>query len=171
MEEQSVSDIKLFFQCPEIKFDDIQWEDSWQIMTWCAMSYPEHPKGCPNSKKCRFYRNDLRRVLSPQKLRIAWVEFDLDRYVKMMKRNHPDWTPKQLKNLLYWQTHLRRELTKWVVSYFGSNINIYEGAEGGGVNFYKTMKHLGVELDYPKNLHTVRVIYIIGQSSGLEDFI
>jgi hypothetical protein len=45
------------------------------------------------------------------------------------------------------------------------------GAEGGGINFYRTMKKLGIKLDRMNDLHTVRVVAIvIKRENGLERY-
>lgn len=157
-----------FFNKP-ITFSDIYWEDLSKIKKWCNLPYPRHKKGCPNVKDCKFYQDDLKRILLCKKLCLAWVEFNLDDHSKKMKLIHPDWSAEQSKNLLYWQPHLRRELRIWIGEAFNPNSYVYEGAEGGGVNFYKTMENINIKLEYPKDLHIVRIIDIVGEDP-VEEF-
>jgi len=162
--------IDIKFNLKKISYNDIHWEDQSTIIKWCGLPYPRHPKGCPNTGKCKFYYKDLKNKLKGNDLHIIWAELNLDKYCNDMKEKHPEWSEIQLKNLLYWQTHVRSELRKFINKKFGFECDIYQNAEGGGINYYKTMKKFGIDLDLPKNLHVVRLIDIISISPGLEEF-
>lgn len=158
------------FHDENISFQDIHWEDIHTVRMWCRLPYPGHKNGCPNEMNCRFFYKNLQEKLKSLRLNITWVEFQLDQYCEMMKQKHPDWSQSQLKNLLYWQSHLRKELMVWSQAKHPTG-EVIEGAEGGGVNFYKTMEKFKIKLDYPKDLHVIRMIDIVGNQDGLEEFI
>lgn len=154
----------------EIDFEDIKWKPIEMIKEWCEMSYPRHPHGCPNVPGCRYYRWFLPQQLRKKsRLFLVWIEFDLDAQAIRMKAKHPTWTEAQCRNLLYWQKTVRRDLREGVRRKFRVSRNaiknyLYEGAEGGGVDFYLTMRGIGIYLDRMNDLHTVRVIGIFAIS-------
>ena len=81
---------------------------------WCRMSYPDHPNGCPNF--------DHKPVCPPEVCLIKdfvslkgplWfvVEtFDLQEHITKMKNLHPDWSSRQARCVLYWQSGVNKRL-------------------------------------------------------------
>ena len=149
------------FYSKSIFHHQIVWEPVEKIQRWCRLPYVAHSNGCPNADDCKFFDHELKDVLAVNRpLSIAWVEFNIDDYEERMRVKHPTWTQRQCRNLLYWQTSLRKHLVERCrEKYNGSKIIL--GAEGGGVNFHRTMRALGVKLDLPRDLHTIRVIAIV----------
>lgn len=144
------------------------------VRRWCRMPYVGHPKGCPNSDGCDLFIDDLRTQLAKaSRLYLLWVRFDLDEWEGAMASSHPTWTSRQCRNLLYWQKSVRAELRRKAESLF-PNGQLIIGAEGGGVDYYLTMRRLGTPLDTMRNLHTVRVIGLIIENGrtqpNLDDF-
>lgn len=145
----------------EVSFSDIVFRPPDMIFRWCKMPYPGHKKGCPNQDDCVFFNPYLQnRLRNAFKIHILWVEFDLDEQEQRMRDKHPNWTARQCRNLLYWQQSVRKEL-KWWAEYLWPGYHLVMGAEGGGVDFYLTMKRQGVPLDTMRSLHIVRVIGIV----------
>ena len=81
---------------------------------YCTIPYPNHPKGCPN-----FGKHDECPPKAPlvedvfdfdEKMFFIIEEFNLKAHVEKMKTKHPHWTPRQCKNLLYWQGGVRKRL-------------------------------------------------------------
>lgn len=144
------------------------------VRRWCGMPYPNHPKGCPNAGGCDFFKDNIQsRIRQARRVHLIWVTFDLDQQEEFMAEKHPDWTPRQCRNLLYWQQRVRAEL-RWMANSLYPDGQLIVGAEGGGVDFYLTMRGLGVPLDTMRNLHKVRVIGIVlengVQQSNLTDY-
>ncbi len=151
------------FHAKEVKSSTFYWEYPETIREWCALPYPAHPRGCPNTEDCWCFENNhiSREVHGAKRVHLAWVEFDIDSYEERMREGHPKWTKKQCRNLLYWQRGLRARLKKSIKSRFGEDAAFRLCGEGGGINFYRTMRRLGVRLDMPKDLHTVRIIAVV----------
>ena len=149
-----------------IKFEDLEWEPMETIESWCRLIYPGHPKGCPMVATCTWKKRGplQEKFKGYRELRIFYVEMELEPYAAKMKEKHPDWSERKCKNLLYWQKTLRKALCEYVWKELGLKWahSTYLHAEGGGVNFYKTMRKFGIELDLPKALHTVRNIAVVG---------
>lgn len=140
----------------------IYWEPMEKIKKWCALPYPDHPNGCPNLPDCKYFKEGrAEKIIHSTKLRIVWAQFDIEAYAAKMKKVKPTWTDRQCRNLLYWQQTLRKKLENYIHEEFGRRARIYWGAEGAGVNFVKTMKDIGVELDKFNDLKTVRMIALV----------
>lgn len=158
----------------QVREQDIMFRPIEVVRRWCRMSYHGHPKGCPNADGCKLFIDDLReRITLASRLYLLWVSFDLDEWERAMAINHPNWTPRQCRNLLYWQKSVRAELRRKAESLFPHG-QLIIGAEGGGVDYYLTMRRLGTPLDTIRNLHTVRVIGLIIENGrtqpNLDDF-
>lgn len=159
----------------EVEHGDIVFRDLDVVRRWCRMPYPGHLKGCPNASGCDFFIDNIQsRVRQARRVHLVWVEFDLDGQEQFMAERHPEWTPRQCRNLLYWQNHVRAEMRHRAHKLHPTG-QLIVGAEGGGVDFYLTMRRLGVPLDTMRNLHTVRVIGIVLENgvnqSNLMDYI
>ena len=156
------------FHHRRVRINDIYWlgRDTRDL---CAKPYPNHKTGCPNLNDCKYFRGDLMELIChAENIHLAWVEFDIVKYADAVKKEHPNWTKRQLHNLLYWQSSLRAKLDVNIIRTFhpkygcaGQDYLIVMNAEGGGVNYYRTMRQLGVTLDLPKDLKTVRIIALI----------
>lgn len=160
---------------PKVEPDQIVFRDMSTIQRWCRMPYIGHPKGCPNAEGCDLFIDDLwHQVWEAKALHLLWIEFDLDGWEKAMASRHPEWTSRQCRNLLYWQKTVRAELRQAAKDLFPEG-QLIIGAEGGGVDYYLTMRRLGVPLDTIRNLHTVRVIGLIIENGrtqpNLDDYI
>ena len=81
---------------------------------WCKLPYPDHPRGCPNYGKhitCPpnapliydYFNLDKPLYLIP-------VQFDLGAHIKKMLAKHPDWSERQARCVLYWQSSVNKEL-------------------------------------------------------------
>lgn len=146
----------------DISYDDIVWEKLERIVEWCCLPYPNHPNGCPKAGECNLYRTDLKDKLKQyDQLRMVFVEFNLEAHAENMKSKHPAWSDRQCKCLLYWQNHVDKQLHD-KIHFMYANPDIYEGAEGGGVNFYRTCQNMNTPLELIRNSKIVKKIAIIG---------
>ena len=134
---------------------------------WCRYPYPGHPRGCPNFNregcppKAPFITDvmDLNRPVY-----IAFSEFNLQAHVFKMRRKHPNWSERQLKNVLYWQGTSRKQMRQRAkVAQFctGGNV-VLTCPEAHGVNIYATCACSGLKLLRIKHLTTCRHIALIG---------
>ena len=132
--------------------------------TWCALSYPGHPKGCPNFPWCPAKHKDFKTIEGNYVWYAVIEEFDLASHAEKMKRIHPAWSERQCRNLLYWQGLLRVRLerkameVKFKFKPPGVILNIPEAC---GIDVFETMSRIGVKIDrYPD---VVRKVMLIGK--------
>lgn len=143
---------------------------------WCGLSYPGHPKGCPNyndSTKlhCPPFCDVINMIFDLSKpVYIVFSEFDLEKHVKHMKEKHPNWSDRQLRNVLYWQNRSRKQLRVRVIV----AMNLLKTTastfvpEANGVNVYATCFLSGLKLEKIKNLKMCHHIALLGFKKGLE---
>lgn len=135
---------------------------------WCTLPYPGHPKGCPNFPRCIDQRKDFRDYSTSIKWKAVVVDFDLKDHAMKMKLNHPWWSEKQCRNVLYWQNKVRAELKWRCREIAGPNDIILDIPEACGVNLFMTMKHHGIYLKPRPDL--VRKIMMVGKTPSLEEY-
>lgn len=128
----------------------------------CATPYPNHPKGCPNIGKrmcCPPKAKHIDQVLNLSKpIIVVQATLAFGQYLSQMKRDHPTWTLRQLRNPLYWQGVVRAVLQKACKAFNGITILI---PEAHGVHVFRTMEHLGSPLERTPSM-LVSKIAIIG---------
>jgi hypothetical protein len=98
----------------------------------------------------------------------VWVEFDLELHVERMRRVHPDWSVRQLRNCLYWQAGVRKRLRHELHLFEQQHLipakllQAIECPEACGVNVTDTMGLIGIELQWPPITKVVKVA-IVGE--------
>ena len=139
-----------------------------RVDRWCQMPYPDHPKGCPN-----FGQQDRCPPKAPhvsdyfdlsRPLYLVNSEFDLDAHARRMAKEHPHWTARQCRCVLYWQSTSRRhmrERAKAVMTWLGLNA-MAEVPEAMGVNVYATARLSGLKLERIRNLSICRHVAMVG---------
>jgi hypothetical protein len=123
---------------------------------FCKIPYHGHKYGCPN-----FNVNDA----CPPKVCLIenfvdlnkdiWFvveEFNLKDHVEKMKAKHPDWTSIQLKNLLYWQNGVRKNLRNKTIQFINfhfdkSQLTYTLLPEAMGVMVIDTALLLGIPIE------------------------
>lgn len=129
----------------------------------CKDSYPNHPKGCPNYNK----RHDcppkvplIGKVFDLSKpIYAIWNVFDFGGHVKRMFDKHPKWSDRQAECCLYWQGTARKHRDKEIKAFLnekGEHL-ILTTPEACGVNITKTMKNIGIILEWPPKTVTHQV--------------
>ena len=128
------------------------------IIKWCR--YPYKPtgkyKGCPNSlgpgESCQTeYIDDI--ATGPWWFVAAVCDFA--KYRKEVKRLHPGWSERQLRNPLYWQGNIRKRLRAHTLRVMkdisGKGFFYTQVPEGYGVNVIETLENLGYDIPrYPE---------------------
>ena len=140
---------------------------------WCKLPYPTrdehgkklkkskiaHPNGCDdNYGKCETcppktpYRIDILDTYSHFVL--VHATFDIQKYIEEMRELHPDWTDKQLRNLLYWQGQLKaklkdklKELEYDELFGAGSGFMGRPSMEASGIFVFATFQRNGIKFD------------------------
>ena len=130
----------------------------------CAKSYPGHPKGCPNFKKCDRCTpqapliEDVIDLAKPTW--VVWSTFDLGRHVEDLRLRRPSWSDRQLRCCLYWQPKaraiLRTVITDFLLEHLGQHI--LWTPEACGVNVTATMARAGDTLEWPPRDTTYQVV-------------
>jgi len=134
---------------------------------WCGLFYPRHKRGCPNVEACRYamkhryHATQLFNFSAP--VYIVWVEFDLEAQARRMKKKHPDWSPVQCRNLLYWQRGVDGKLGRRIEDFkrLKRLRNYHSIIEGYGINVYATCRKAGLKLDRMDDMKQVRKLGIL----------
>lgn len=135
----------------------------------CKKPYAGHPKGCPNWNKegrfdCPPKAPPLHRVIDLEKTVFAVVSaFDIGSHILRMKSKHPDWTDRQLRNVLYWQGTARKKLRGGIAQLVAEHggLVVLTCPEACGLMVTKTVEPLGVTLSWPP-LETVHHVALAG---------
>lgn len=142
---------------------------------WCRLPYPNHPKGCPKygqSEGCPPRAPKVENVFDLSKpLFLINSEFDLAAHVERMRLAHPEWSDRQLRNVLYWQGTSRKQLKKRVkqaAELVGAD-TFAMVPEAMGVNVYATAMLSGLKLERIKGLKTCRHVALIGTKVRSKD--
>lgn len=146
--------------------------------SWCRLPYHGHPKGCTmwNNKK-KHCKASFRKTHTlhdqfdvKQPAWVIWEEFDLGAHAARMKEAHPEWTEYQCRNVLYWQTAVKKKRNDRVKEWFRRKglWGRYAGmTEGFCVNVYATLRHAGIILDPIKNIQKMKKLcFIIAYKEG-----
>jgi len=147
----------------EIAKEDIIF-DTRSMGVWCKLKYPNHPKGCPNFGKkitCPPFTKKIFDLIDPP-FYIITEEFNLEHQKKRMSKQHPEWSEKQCKNLLYWQKGVMKKLREEANSFLltKKNMMVLETPEANGVNVFKTCKKLGIEISKNPQKLVIKVMII-----------
>jgi len=68
-------------------------------------------------------------------------------YREEMKKLHPGWSGRQLRNPLYWQGNIRKRLNAYTEEILDKETFFYTHVpEGYGVNVIETLENLGYEI-------------------------
>ena len=141
-----------------------------EVQDFCKMPYPGYPRGCPmydTRASCPPEAPLIDDVLDLTKpIYAAAIEFDLKGFEERMRRLHPDWSEKQLRNPRYWQGTARRKLKDKIELAKHSNPNLNNllvlyRPEANGVHVVSTMRKVGVKITFPPK-ETVILVAIIG---------
>ena len=141
---------------------------------WCRLPYPNHKHGCPNynkSDRCPPKAPFLYSVFHiTDPIYLVHSEFNLTAHVIKMKQKHPQWTDRQLRNVLYWQNTSRKQLRQRIEeTHIWFNTNHAETTpEAMGVNVYVTARLNGLKLDRIRHLDICRHVAIVGTISTHE---
>lgn len=139
----------------------------------CAKPYPGHRKGCPNFNNkngCPPTVPMIDHVLDlSEPVWAVWVNFDLAEHRAKMLKLHPEWSRRKLDCCLYWQGTVRKELKHQIANFCterllfnqSTKLDVLYRPEAYGVNVTKTMKNIGVILEWPP-VNIVRKIAFIG---------
>lgn len=143
---------------PRVIYDKRAWDG-----TWCKLPYPGHPKGCLNFPKCPQSHIDFQ---DTSKIWTHWYavieEFDLEAQALEMLREHPLWSERQCRNLLYWQKGVMKRLREKALADWRPGDVILEIPEATGVNVFETMAEVGIHLQR-NNIRVVKKIMLIGK--------
>ncbi len=138
----------------------------YSVRNLCSNEYYNHPNGCPNfDKKQRGCPSHPDTKLFDKYFNLSYPIyaiyniFDLKSHVENMRIKQPTWSEHQLYCVLYWQTKARKQLHKYIDEFLqehpGYEVDDLEKPrpEAMGVNITKTMKNVGIILEWmPRNI-------------------
>ena len=133
---------------------------------WCLHPYPGHPKGCPNygRKGCPPDAAFITEVMDLRRpVYIAFSEFNLYLHMCRMHKKHPNWSERQLRNVLYWQGTSRKQMRQRakIAQFYGGDV-VLTCPEAHGVNVYATCRYSGLRLQKIRYLSVCHHIALIG---------
>jgi predicted metal-binding protein len=130
----------------------------------CREPYPGHPKGCPNWGKkdgCPPRARLLENVFDLKApVYLVHNRFCLAEHVNKLRAKHPTWSDRQLRCCLYWQGTARKQLRQKVSETLCEMIQFSDFGPGDdpvvlycpeacGVNVSRTMRRMGIRLEWP----------------------
>ena len=130
----------------------------------CRLPYPGHTKGCPNVGKkrgCPPNAPGIAEVLRlDEDVWAIWNGFDLASHVARMRGRQPDWSDRQLRCCLYWQPKARKELRANICRFLAAHrgLVVADTPEANGVNVTKTMKSIGIALEWPPRRRAYQIV-------------
>ena len=148
-----------------------------EIEDLCYRSYPNHKKGCPNIDKCYHLNIPNFEIISEygkyNHFYLIYAKFDFKQYKKLRKKEHSNWSEKQVKCVLYWQKSVKKLLSEFInlliltkqnnyILGCGSGLNInfqkrVGSMENSNINVFSTCKLNNIKLEInPEN-----VIYLV----------
>jgi hypothetical protein len=163
----------LFLEEVIVLLDEVYLAETWP---WCALPYPDHPKGCPNqgcgSASCPPYAPYVEEVIDLTRP-VWWVgsAYNLEGHRQRMWDRHPDWSFRQANCLLYWQPSVRKRnkaiIRKFMAQHPGTRAF---SPEGLGVNVTTSLYHAGVDISWKRPLMKVHKGLMVGYPlPGCED--
>jgi len=139
-----------------------------QTANWCRLPYPGHLKGCPNygkTTKCPPQAPTVEEFFDLSKpLYIVHSEFNVLIHMCKMKQQHPQWSDRQCRCVLYWQPKSRKQLKERIKiahAYLGTNTDT-SCPEAMGVNVYATARVSGLKLEKVRELSICRHVALLG---------
>jgi len=135
---------------------------------WCKIPYPGHAKGCPNygkADRCPPKAPAVSKYFDLSKpLFLVHSDFDLEDHQSKMKANHPEWSDRQCRCVLYWQRTSRKQLKERIaiaLRMHGLNAATMI-PEAMGVNVYATARASGLILEPIRTLKKCRHVALVG---------
>jgi len=147
-----------------------------KVREWCKLPYPmpkpDHPRGCPNYGKKPLcpptapYRADI--LVKFKNFKIVHAVFDFKRYKELVRESHPAWSDRQVENVLYWQSAVKKVLkdrvfgdhrhidNDRVVLGAGSGFDNCQSMESAGIDVFATLKNNDIPIEHrPENIVTL----------------
>jgi len=148
-----------------------------EVAGFCSRSYPDHPEGCPNIRKCDKRRipdfETINTIHSFRHFYLVYAEFDFKTYLELKRE---DWnkrglkiTERRLRNLLHWQSSIVKMIKEYIESIYNINRERFfvfgcgagyklsfqkwvGSMEHSWINVFSTMKLNGIKLEIkPEN--------------------
>jgi predicted metal-binding protein len=114
---------------------------------FCKRPYPNHPKGCPNYGKgplCPPHDVFIDPILREfNNFYLFFAKFDFRTYVEIRSYEKPEWSDKQLRCVLYWQSSVKKILKQKILNVLRTNNyeKYYIASCGSGFNTKNLSKY------------------------------
>jgi predicted metal-binding protein len=114
----------------------------------------DHKKGCPPNIET------VEKILDLSKpILVVWNVYPYGENADRLQSIHPEWSRKQCECSRYWQGTARKQLKEKVKIFniIFPDLYVLWTPEATGVHVHKTMKRIGIKLEWPpkKFAHTV----------------
>lgn len=106
----------------------------------CYYPYPNHPKGCPNTDKCRNLNvhcfDNITYRIEYGYYYLVYLTFNFKRYKELRKISNPEFfnTENRLKCVFYYQNSLKNIIEKYIELMHRQNKDFYVFGCGSGLN-------------------------------------
>lgn len=145
------------------------------VRSLCHKRYPGHPHGCPNygkNPRCPPQAPLITDTLDFAKpIYAVYNVFELGKHVEWMRSRHPQWSLRQLRCCLYWQSRARKQLREHLVQFVtrspGLELTVVACPEAQGVNVTQTMRNAGIELEWPPVMLTYQIALVGTRKNSL----
>ncbi|HYE80855.1 MAG TPA: hypothetical protein VEG39_01675 [Clostridia bacterium] len=135
----------------------------YSVRSLCVKPYPGHPKGCPNYNHkdgCPPGAAPYDEVYDFSKPVYAiFNKFDFKAHTDNMRRLHPEWSERQVRCCLYWQSGSRKQLSQEIKKFMYEHrgYRVETCPEAMGVNVTATAANAGIILEWPPETVTYQV--------------
>ncbi len=144
----------------------------------CAKQYEGHKKGCPNYGKKSMCPPNIPmfdEVFDVEKdIYCIYYAYNIKKHMDNMKEKHPNWTDRQLRNVLYWQGTAKKEHKK-IVNEFLKDHTEYEviAPEAMGIDVTGSVKTIGIDLEWLPVNKSYRIAFaaIPKKGKSIKDYV
>ena len=132
-------------------------DGNWLHHKWCRLPYNEKDNGCINIDKCKEMVTFDK--FSKELYVLNAMKWNYKKYIRDMKKLHPNWSYRQLGNIWYYQKHCRKLLgeksDRIKYNYMwnkGLTLKVMTSPEVNGINVLATLLRLKIKIErIPKN--------------------
>lgn len=140
--------------------------------SWCKLSYPSHPHGCPNYGQ-RNYCPPHAPLVSDffdfnKQLWFLITEFDLAAHIEVFQTRHPSWSKRRLKCVLYWQNQVRSIQRQQIAEFRLEHLDTVftQLPEAMNVNVLRTLQSLKIDFETKPEKKVLKVALVGYQNAS-----
>lgn len=137
---------------------------NYKVIKLCKKAYYNHPDGCPNLEKkkpgCPPTLAFPRQVHINAPIFAIFNQFNFKEYCDDLRKKRPNWTERQVRSSLWWQSHERNRLERPIRMFLNMcpSYLVLRTPEATGVDVTATMKTIGISLEWPPMNYAYQVV-------------